>query len=166
MAEVKDKTIRITVDLSPGDDLSLETLVSEGKFPTKAKAVGEAIRILVEKVRSDEFKPHPAPDKPDPDTSRMAFRLFEGRIPSARLEILKEIIAKGGTCLASEITSVKKGTLYVTLQRMEAAGLIELKRIPRPKPEVGIARVQITVKEGIEPLVAAMVMIREKLIEA
>jgi DNA-binding PadR family transcriptional regulator len=35
---------------------------------------------------------------------------------------------------------LKRGTIYVTLQRMTDKGLVESKPEPRPSPEIGIAR--------------------------
>jgi PadR family transcriptional regulator PadR len=35
---------------------------------------------------------------------------------------------------------LKRGTIYVTLQRMEEKGFVESRKEPRPAPEVGIPR--------------------------
>ena len=36
--------------------------------------------------------------------------------------------------------ALKRGTIYVTLQRMERKGLVASRTEPRPKPEIGIPR--------------------------
>jgi DNA-binding PadR family transcriptional regulator len=36
--------------------------------------------------------------------------------------------------------ALKRGTIYVTLQRMQEKGFIDSKPEPRPAPEIGIAR--------------------------
>lgn len=40
----------------------------------------------------------------------------------------------------SSAGNLKRGTIYVTLQRMEAKGLVESHEEPRPEGEIGIAR--------------------------
>lgn len=59
------------------------------------------------------------------------------------LELLVENTAKelyGLEMIAASGGKLKRGSIYVTLQRMQEKGLVESREEPRPSPEVGIAR--------------------------
>jgi PadR family transcriptional regulator, regulatory protein PadR len=42
--------------------------------------------------------------------------------------------------VAASNGAIKRGTIYVTLQRMQEKGLIDSRQEPRPAPEIGIPR--------------------------
>ena len=68
-----------------------------------------------------------------PPLSRKEALILE-MLTSARRELfgLEMVKAAGG--------ELKRGTIYVTLQRMKEKGFIDSKPEPRPAPEVGIPR--------------------------
>lgn len=56
------------------------------------------------------------------------------------LELLAGKEMYGLEMVAASGGRIKRGTIYVTLQRMTAKGLVESRKKPRPAPEVGIPR--------------------------
>lgn len=59
--------------------------------------------------------------------------------------ILEMLVVGGGNMYGLEMVEgsggeLKRGTIYVTLQRMEEKGFIESRQEARPAPEVGIPR--------------------------
>lgn len=59
--------------------------------------------------------------------------------------ILEMLIGSGRELFGLEMVDasngqLKRGTIYVTLQRMQDKGFIDSKQEPRPEPEIGIAR--------------------------
>ncbi len=68
-----------------------------------------------------------------PSLSRKEYLILEMLIESIReLYGLEMVEASGG--------NLKRGTIYVTLQRMQEKGLIDSKPEPRTAPEIGIPR--------------------------
>lgn len=64
-----------------------------------------------------------------PGVERTILKLLVGGSEMFGLELIE---ASGG--------QLKRGTIYVTLQRMSEKGLVESREEPRPSPEIGIAR--------------------------
>jgi len=59
--------------------------------------------------------------------------------------ILEMLVSSGRELFGLEMVEdsngeLKRGTIYVTLQRMQEKGFIDSKQEPRPEPEIGIAR--------------------------
>ena len=60
--------------------------------------------------------------------------------------IILELLVEGGKemfgleLIEASAGRLKRGSIYVTLQRMSKKGLVESREEPRPAPEVGIAR--------------------------
>ncbi len=67
---------------------------------------------------------------PLPATERLILELLVG---CSREQYGLELIEASGGRL-------KRGSIYVTLQRMSKKGLVESREEPRPAPEIGIAR--------------------------
>jgi PadR family transcriptional regulator PadR len=82
------------------------------------------------KMKKDENK---TPDAGLPSVSRKELLVLEMLIQSAReLYGLEMVEASNG--------DLKRGTIYVTLQRMQEKGLVDSKSEPRTAPEIGIPR--------------------------
>ena len=66
------------------------------------------------------------------------------RLSNKELIILEQLIEKGEMFGLEMVESsggeLKRGTIYVTLQRMGEKGLVESREEPRPEGEIGIAR--------------------------
>jgi DNA-binding PadR family transcriptional regulator len=59
--------------------------------------------------------------------------------------VILEMLLEAGEMFGLEMVDasngeLKKGTIYVTLQRMSEKGLVESRAEPRAEPEIGIAR--------------------------
>ena len=83
-----------------------------------------------------------ASKKLDTNDERDGFRLL-ARTERLILELLLENSSKeqyGLELIEASKGALKRGSIYVTLQRMEAKGLVESREEPRPAPEVGIPR--------------------------
>jgi DNA-binding PadR family transcriptional regulator len=68
-------------------------------------------------------------------------------LPSTKEAFILELLLKDGGSerFGLEMVNVsngrlKRGTIYVTLQRMQEKGFIDSKAEPRPSPEIGIPR--------------------------
>lgn len=86
--------------------------------------------MLKAKQKKDENK---TPDVGLPSVSRKEL-LILGMLLESKRELygLEMVEASGG--------SLKRGTIYVTLQRMQEKGLVDSKPEPRTAPEIGIPR--------------------------
>ena len=66
------------------------------------------------------------------------------RLSRKEYKVLELLIAKGEMfgleMVESSEGELKRGTIYVTLQRMGDKGYVESREEPRPMPEVGIPR--------------------------
>jgi DNA-binding PadR family transcriptional regulator len=67
------------------------------------------------------------------------------RLSQKEALILQMLIDRSGELFGLEMVeassgNLKRGTVYVTLQRMEEKGLIESRKEPRPEGELGIPR--------------------------
>ncbi len=67
-----------------------------------------------------------------PKLSRKEIVILELLISNGELFGLEMVEASDG--------SLKRGTIYVTLQRMGNKGYVESREVPRTMPEIGIAR--------------------------
>ena len=67
-----------------------------------------------------------------PKLSRKEFKILELLIAKGEMFGLEMVEASEG--------ELKRGTIYVTLQRMGDKGYIESREEPRPMPEIGIPR--------------------------
>ena len=86
--------------------------------------------MLKAEKRREESKSH---DDELPSLSRKERAILEMLIVSGRdLYGLEMVEASGG--------DLKRGTIYVTLQRMEEKGFVNSKPEPRTAPEIGIPR--------------------------
>lgn len=69
-------------------------------------------------------------------------------IPSAKESLILDLLrASSGSLFGLELVDksdgqLKRGTVYVTLKRMETRGLIASEQEPRPDPQIGIPRRQ------------------------
>ena len=69
-------------------------------------------------------------------------------MPSPKEALILELLnASSGSLFGLELVNnsneqLKRGTVYVTLQRMEKKGLIASEQEPRPDPQIGIPRRQ------------------------
>ena len=69
-------------------------------------------------------------------------------LPSVKEALILELLqACSGSLFGLELVhnsegQLKRGTVYVTLQRMEGRGLIASEQEPRPDPQIGIPRRQ------------------------
>jgi PadR family transcriptional regulator, regulatory protein PadR len=67
-------------------------------------------------------------------------------LPSSKEAVILELLkGSSGSLFGLELVQrssgqLKRGTVYVTLQRMEEKGLIASKQEPRPNPQIGIPR--------------------------
>ena len=67
-------------------------------------------------------------------------------LPSSKESLILELLnGSSGSLYGLELVQksngqLKRGTVYVTLQRMEEKGLITSEQEPRPNPEIGIPR--------------------------
>src|SRR5215217_2609833 len=86
--------------------------------------------MLKAKQKKDENK---TPDIGLPSVSRKELLILDMLLENKReLYGLEMVEASGG--------DLKRGTIYVTLQRMQEKGLVDSKPEPRTAPEIGIAR--------------------------
>jgi PadR family transcriptional regulator, regulatory protein PadR len=86
--------------------------------------------MLKAKRKKEENK---TPDDGLPSVSRKELLILEMLLESKReLYGLEMVEASGG--------DLKRGTIYVTLQRMQEKGLVDSKPEPRTAPEIGIPR--------------------------
>lgn len=86
--------------------------------------------MLIAKQKKDEKN---TPDAGLPSVSRKELLILEMLIQSKReLYGLEMVEASNG--------NLKRGTIYVTLQRMQEKGLVDSKLEPRTAPEIGIPR--------------------------
>lgn len=87
---------------------------------------------MMQKAKQKEDK-NKTPDDGLPSLSRKEYLILEMLIQSKReLFGLEMVEASNGT--------LKRGTVYVTLQRMQEKGLVDSKPEPRIAPEIGIPR--------------------------
>jgi DNA-binding PadR family transcriptional regulator len=86
--------------------------------------------MLKTQKKKDENK---TPDVGLPSISRKELLILEMLLENKReLYGLEMVEASGG--------DLKRGTIYVTLQRMQEKGLVDSKPEPRTAPEIGIPR--------------------------
>ena len=86
--------------------------------------------MLKANLKKEEIK---TPDVGLPSLSRKEFLILEMLIASGReLFGLEMVEASNG--------ALKRGTIYVTLQRMHEKGLVDSEPEPRTAPEIGIPR--------------------------